>query len=595
MTTNILSIGTAAPSKQSLLGSTEISAEGNVIPQDADPAETPFLPMFLQMLFVQSQIKPVPEETAGELAVAAEAAENGTSENSVDVQAPVSILAGSIDGLTRLTMERTQPAMDALRSQLAQIQRPREGEDASMILPSLFGKNMRMPVANVQEVIRAVSHGFDPQNLGTANDLVAKEHSSITLDAEEVKKQTARELISSLMQTGEDIPVDRTDRSIPNTLPVQITSLNGHIELDTEQTQGTSVLQMKEPAVPQKNGSETSAEPEQRGRTLHAVVDDGRRTEDRQNPSGGRTASLTALNEIVDETVTVVSAKVSQQIPSAAIPLMTQSASGERNEDPMPQGPAPEVAAASVRPKHTDVRTEKSEKKSRPSRSFNEAASLTEKLPIGTEETTVIAPESSELEMEKRSTDDGQTIMMEKPQQPVKQDAQEFRRAIAEAEPGALKAPSGLTEVRKPDHIPAEAIKSETVRSMMEQLSKGVAVAVNENRSEMKLILHPEALGEVTVRVQVEEGKVTAKLDVQQVQTKNTIEANIPQLREALTSRGLTMERIEISTAQNSLADGTSKQQQNRSGKRSKNGFERVEEEEDVVKMYGYNTVEYTV
>ena len=121
------------------------------------------------------------------------------------------------------------------------------------------------------------------------------------------------------------------------------------------------------------------------------------------------------------------------------------------------------------------------------------------------------------------------------------------------------------------------------------------AVAVNENHSEMKIVLHPEALGEVTVRVQVEEGKVTAKMDVQQVQVKNTIEANMPQLREALTSRGLTMESIEISTAQNGLADGTSKQHQNKQGKKYNNGFDLVEEEMEVVKMYGYNTVEYTV
>jgi hypothetical protein len=67
MTTNILSISAAAQSKQSLLGSTEISAEGNVIPKDADLTETPFLPMFLQMLFVQGQVTPVEERAGGSI------------------------------------------------------------------------------------------------------------------------------------------------------------------------------------------------------------------------------------------------------------------------------------------------------------------------------------------------------------------------------------------------------------------------------------------------------------------------------------------------------------------------------------------------
>lgn len=600
MTTNILSIGTSTPSKQSLLGSAEISADGIVTPADADASEAPFLPMFLQMLFVQSQIKPVPETVDGTIAVAAEATEEGTVENAADSPTPVSILAGSIDGLTRLTVERTQPAMEALRSQLSQIQRPREGEDATIILPSLFGKNMRMPVVNVQEVIRAVSHGFDPLNLGTANDLVAKEHSSITLDAEEMKKQTAQELINSLMQSNENLSAVTADQSMLNNAVVQNVHSSGQIELDTDQQQRREgKFNPTLNAVPNsENGS--AVEPELMKRPDRTLSGEGTRVENRQDQPAGRTASLTALNGIMDEAASIVSSRGADRLSSTNIPIMT-SAPSEQTDDQSPKTPSPELAAVIARPQRAEVRPikserpEKTEKRSGNARTFSDQTAAAETHPARAEEKAVVPSTTSEFDTEERPASDESRLVTEKQPQPLKQDAQEFRRAVTEAESVAVKAPSGLNEVRRSEHIPSEAIKSETVRSMMEQLSKGVAVAVNENRSEMKLILHPEALGEVTVRVQVEEGKVTAKLDVQQVQTKNTIEANIPQLREALTSRGLTMERIEISTAQNGLADGTAKNHQQKQGKRSAREFELQDEEQDAVKMYGYNTVEFTV
>ncbi|MBP6671827.1 MAG: flagellar hook-length control protein FliK [Bacteroidetes bacterium] len=553
MTTNILSIGTAAPSKQSLLGSAEISAEGTVNPQNADPSETPFLPMFLQMLFMQNQIKPAEVKTGDTIALNSDGQTDGTSEISGETQSSpsLSILAGSIDGLTRLTIERTQPAMDALRSQVAQTQRTREGDDASMILPSLFGKNMRMPVANVQEVIRAVSFGVDANDLGTPLDVTAKMQSPITLDVDEVNKQSAREMLASMTQSTE---------KPTSTTPVP-SALNG--------------FSVKNEVVGQTESYTNDRVPK-------AVLDDARRTEKQPSASTGNSALLNSLKDSFDEAMKIVTASKSSTERSSA-------AAAEQNEERS----SVETTPASVPQQPLEV---KSEKKTRDARPINQNDASGEENRISADGSAVVAPTQSANDSADRSASDESGMMPEKnPQQPLRNDTQEFRRVAMDAETGALKAPASLSEVRGTERVASEAFKPETIRSMMEQLSKGVAVAVDEKHSEMKLILHPEALGEVTVRVQVEEGRVSAKLDVQQVQVKNTIEANMPQLREALTSRGLTMESIEISTAQNGLADGTSKQQQSKQGKRSNRGFDMPEEEQDVVKMYGYNTVEYTV
>ncbi|MFZ4619120.1 MAG: flagellar hook-length control protein FliK [Bacteroidota bacterium] len=555
MTTNVLSIGSAAVSKKNIIGaSAEISAEGTVTPQDANPSDTPFLPMFLQMLFVQSQIKPVKDVPTDLPGQATEASVEGTGaavEVPTESAPTISILAGSIDGLTRLTMEKTQPAMDALKSQLAQTQRPRDGQDASMILPSLFGKNMRMPVANVHDIIQAISFNGNPQALGKPTELKANDQSAITLDAEGVKEQTARQLLASLTNSIDSIsdlkptPVEGVSESAAIE--------NETIELDLKKTPAASTA----PAAEIKRPSIESA-----------------------------ASAVNAFKKEMDEAV------------SAAAKALSEIASVKSAVESEPSAEQPRVVAEYTpqvqQSKPSGERTV--EKKGKSVRAFSEERTVTSEKQNVKEQEPVAPAAKSENETAKDGTSEDRRVVTERqPQQALKTEVKEYQRTAAEVEVGTVKAPSGLADVRRTEGVHTGAFKPETVRSMMEQLSKGVAVAVNENRSEMKIVLHPEALGEVTVRVQVEEGKVSAKMDVQQVQVKNTIEANMPQLREALTSRGLTMESIEISTAQNGLADGTTKQQQNRSGKRSQNGFELVEEEEDIVKMYGYNTVEYTV
>ncbi len=558
MTTNVLSIGSAAVSKKNIIGaSAEISGEGTVTPQDANPTDTPFLPMFLQMLFVQSQIKPVkdaPTEILGETIEPAVEGTPAAAEGSTEAVPTISILAGSIDGLTRLTMEKTQPAMDALKSQLAQTQRPREGQDASMILPSLFGKNMRMPVANVHDIIQAISYNGNPQALGKPTELKAKQQSAITLDAEGVKEQAARQLLASLTDSINSVS-DLAPTPVQG-VPQSADAANEYIELDLKKT-------------PTVRSAETDAAAEIKRPNAESAA-----------------AAVNAFKKEIDEAVSAAAKTLSE---------ITSVKNTAETEQPVEQ---PHVVAEYTppvqQPKPAGERTV--EKKGKQVRTFSEEHSVTNEKQNVKEQEPVAPAAKSENETAKDGTSEDRHVVTERqPQQALKTEVKEYQSTAAEVEGVTVKAPSGPADVRRTEGVHTEAFKPETVRSMMEQLSKGVAVAVNENRSEMKLVLHPEALGEVTVRVQVEEGKVSAKMDVQQVQVKNTIEANMPQLREALTSRGLTMESIEISTAQNGLADGTTKQQQNRSGKRSQNGFELVEEEEDIVKMYGYNTVEYTV
>ncbi|NUN69464.1 MAG: flagellar hook-length control protein FliK [Bacteroidetes bacterium] len=193
------------------------------------------------------------------------------------------------------------------------------------------------------------------------------------------------------------------------------------------------------------------------------------------------------------------------------------------------------------------------------------------------------------------------------PQQSVPQEApaaqavpqKEF--AVPSADRGVIGAPAPAEpKIHSAQTAPAAPVNAPmfdraAVQNMFEQLSKGVSIAVNEHHSEMRIVMHPESLGEVTLRVQVEEGKVSTTMDVQQTQVKQTIEANIPQLREALSAKGLTMDRIEVTTAQNGMTGESARNRQGNDRKKGRQEFELMQDDASSVKLYGYNTVEYTV
>ncbi len=135
--------------------------------------------------------------------------------------------------------------------------------------------------------------------------------------------------------------------------------------------------------------------------------------------------------------------------------------------------------------------------------------------------------------------------------------------------------------------------QQDTVNNIFDQLAKNVKVSIDENNSQIKISLKPEALGEVMLKVTIEHGKVSTQMEVQQPQVKTVIEANLQVLRESLSSKGLVVDRIDISTAQYSLNEKSSQQGQQRPTSKNYFGKEIAEEEIEQTKLYGYNTVDY--
>lgn len=76
-----------------------------------------------------------------------------------------------------------------------------------------------------------------------------------------------------------------------------------------------------------------------------------------------------------------------------------------------------------------------------------------------------------------------------------------------------------------------------------------------DNSNIAKIKLKPEALGEVTIKLSIQEGVVTGKISVENYEIKNMIDNNINQLKESLESKGINVEAFSVSVGEDSQSN----------------------------------------
>jgi flagellar hook-length control protein FliK len=120
--------------------------------------------------------------------------------------------------------------------------------------------------------------------------------------------------------------------------------------------------------------------------------------------------------------------------------------------------------------------------------------------------------------------------------------------------------------------------------------------AIKHTPTSVNVTLSPESMGTVTVKVGVEEGKMTARIDVQNVEVKHIIESNMPKLQDVLQSNGVSLDTVGVFVnTGSSFADKRQEAAKRKTGGaavRIDDGFEPLNTVRDA-KQYGYNTVEY--
>ncbi|MBI5473467.1 MAG: flagellar hook-length control protein FliK [Ignavibacteriae bacterium] len=140
------------------------------------------------------------------------------------------------------------------------------------------------------------------------------------------------------------------------------------------------------------------------------------------------------------------------------------------------------------------------------------------------------------------------------------------------------------------------ALPDDFARNLMLKISDEVKLHVEGKSSEVRVMMKPESLGELSLRVTMHEGKLVALMDVTQQAVKNALEAQLPQMREALASQGIEIHRFDIVSGGDAQygqpSEGSAAFQQQRS-KRHVNV--EIADESDAVKYLGYNTIEYII
>lgn len=108
------------------------------------------------------------------------------------------------------------------------------------------------------------------------------------------------------------------------------------------------------------------------------------------------------------------------------------------------------------------------------------------------------------------------------------------------------------------DNIPATSVPDP--HHVVDQIVDQARMINRPHNSEMVVRLKPEHLGELTLRVTVESGVVSASFHSNNPEVRSVIEASLPQLRQELSTQGLKVEYVGVYTGLNQFSSNSQQQ-----------------------------------
>ncbi len=127
--------------------------------------------------------------------------------------------------------------------------------------------------------------------------------------------------------------------------------------------------------------------------------------------------------------------------------------------------------------------------------------------------------------------------------------SQEARTAGGPVDPIALFAAAGATHPGGIDPGGAVRAPAEAGGGTIEQLAWATELAAQRPERAVRLVLQPEGMGTVAVRVAVRESGVGVQIGVDNPATRELVQASWPQLQQALDQRGLTVQALLVDLA----------------------------------------------
>ena len=149
------------------------------------------------------------------------------------------------------------------------------------------------------------------------------------------------------------------------------------------------------------------------------------------------------------------------------------------------------------------------------------------------------------------------------------------RKEISEQPSGNMSSQQSLTEANLPDTaLNGKDISSVNERlnqlfdftdsdNVLDQVVKKVEIDLKQGQTEMRMQLKPENLGEVQMKVVVEDGKLNAHFLTSTATAKEALEANVQQLKQSLQEQGVRVEKIAVLLSSGDLQFNQKQQDEN--------------------------------
>ena len=131
----------------------------------------------------------------------------------------------------------------------------------------------------------------------------------------------------------------------------------------------------------------------------------------------------------------------------------------------------------------------------------------------------------------------------------------------------------------------AESLKNLNPEEILKQIVEKLKIDVKEGVSELKMILKPESLGEISLKIVTIAGIVTAEFIAQNEKVKQILESNFMDLKNALQEQGLVISSLSVSVGEQDSQDQMQRflHEQKKSSLRISNILKNMSEEESLL------------
>jgi len=121
------------------------------------------------------------------------------------------------------------------------------------------------------------------------------------------------------------------------------------------------------------------------------------------------------------------------------------------------------------------------------------------------------------------------------------------QEVIVQAEDGEAVIAAPQTPARTVTVSPQQTRAPDAPREIINQIADRIRVEVRGNVTELRLLLRPENLGEVSLKIATVNGVITAQFIAENQRVRQVIEANFAELRDALAERGIKVGELSVS------------------------------------------------